>query len=491
MSWIFVDYIKDVYLVYGASFIVLGASIYLQPREAAVLRITPALNYLQFFGFAHGLLEWLDLWKLNHGVNIFFIGAGLMLRFCSFLALLEFGLHLVALANNQTPRLPYHAKVRLVCIFGVIFYIFALPTPLLGFTAGCRFFLGFVGALLASYGFFYEARYHAKHYQVKVLPYLYTLSLSFFVYGVLGGLFIEADPELPVFFLTTHTFSSWVGVPVELFRATCALIIALNISWILRDANYQTQQQLAQRSKELTETLESMRQAKETAETALERVMLAEQKIITINEKTLEQVGQELHDNLGQHLTGIAFLSEVLTKKLKDKNLPEMQDAANITAHINEAISQTRQLAQGLFPLQLKESGLKVMLEQLAASIRSIYRVECELRYDDSFRVEDGLMVINLFRIAQEAVNNAIKHGKASKITLKTYTQAQVNFLKICDNGTGIDFSAKPDKFAGLGMLTIRCRTDLIGGCLSIDTSDEEGGVCITVSFPAATKNPT
>lgn len=616
MSGIFVDYMNDIYVVYGAAFIILGATIYLQPREGVVLRFTPFLHYLQIFGFAHGGLEWLDVWQLNHGVNTLFILATHGLRFCSFLALLEFGLHFLTLVRHQEPecltsRWSYHAKVRLFCLLGVVFYCLTLPSSNLSisFNNGCRIFLGFTGALLAAYGFFFEARYNSKYYTPKILPNLYILSGSFFLYGLFGGLFMETEINLWPF--NKQVFLIWVGIQIELVRATCAIIITISITQILRDANYQTQQQLILRNKELADSLievskinqfnhqiiesaqegiivydtqgrylvwnpfmesitgvtketclgkypadifpflkhtsvlaglkrtlqgervynppfrcnipnnndlvwasstqtpliinnqligvietvsditqckaaeESMRQAKEIAETALKQIMLTEQKIITINEKTLALVGQELHDNLGQHLTGIAFLSEVLAKKLTDKHLPEMQDAINITAYINEAISQTRQLAQGLFPLQLQESGLKIMLEQLASSIRSIYHIQCELLYEDGFQIDDDLININLFRIAQEAVNNAIKHGKATQITLKTSVSADINIIKmlaISDNGIGIDAAPKTGESSSLGMLTMRYRATLIGGSLTIDSSSE-GGTCITVSF--------
>jgi len=236
-------------------------------------------------------------------------------------------------------------------------------------------------------------------------------------------------------------------------------------------------------SRDITERKQAeqaMQAAKEAAEAALERATMAERRIINISEETRERIGQELHDDLGQHLTGVAFLSEVLNKQLSAKNWPEMHSVTRITALINEAVVRTRQLAQGLYPVELKEAGLQAMLGQLANQLKSIYGVDCEVKYDDNFVTGSTSLAINLFRIAQEAANNAIKHGAATKISIAITLTPDTCIFEIIDNGSGIDIA----KQGGLGMHTMRYRATLIGATFACEPM-ASGGTKVSVKFPA------
>lgn len=243
-------------------------------------------------------------------------------------------------------------------------------------------------------------------------------------------------------------------------------------------------------SRDITERKQveqSIQRAKEAAEAALERARMAERRIINISEETRERIGQELHDDLGQHLTGVAFLSEALNKKLSDKGWPEMELVSIITSLINEAVLKTRQLAQGLYPVELKGGGLPAMLGQLANHVRTIYGIECEMDFDENFELNhaipgDSSLAINLFRIAQEAVNNATKHGEASNIRISAVDTATGGIFEIADNGCGISDN---ESQGGLGMHTMHYRASLIGATLSYATG-HNGGTRVIVTFPAA-----
>jgi signal transduction histidine kinase len=157
-----------------------------------------------------------------------------------------------------------------------------------------------------------------------------------------------------------------------------------------------------------------------------------------------------------------------------------MQSVTRITALINEAVVRTRQLAQGLYPVELKEAGLQAMLRQLADQLKSIYGVDCEVIYDENFVAGNTSLAINLFRIAQEAANNAIKHGAATKISISTSLTSDTCLFEITDNGSGIDNT----KHGGLGMHTMRYRATLIGATFSCEPMSS-GGTKVTVKFPA------
>jgi signal transduction histidine kinase len=220
-----------------------------------------------------------------------------------------------------------------------------------------------------------------------------------------------------------------------------------------------------------------------TAETALKRAGIAERRIISVTEDTQERIGRELHDDLGQHLTGTAFRSELLFQDLKKHGYPDCEEAAKITALINESINKTRSLAQGLYPVELKGAGLTAMLEQIAANVVTIYQIECEFISGGECSINDPHVLINLFRITQEAVNNAIKHSGATKITLKILATPLNVELDIIDNGCGIAKRAESDSDKGLGMHTMHYRATLLGATLSI-ARRPAGGTSVTIILP-------
>lgn len=220
-----------------------------------------------------------------------------------------------------------------------------------------------------------------------------------------------------------------------------------------------------------------------TTELALDRAWIAERKIITASEETQQRIGRELHDDLGQNLTGIAFRSEVLFQSLKRRGDSDSNEAAKITELINEAINKTRRLALGLYPLELKNAGLHAMLKQLAANIQSIYEIKCEFIGEADNGISDPLVLINLFRIAQEAVNNAIKHSGATNICIKLTTTPSSITLEITDNGCGISKMKGVDTNNGLGMHTMHYRASSLGANFRI-TEPPSGGTCVTISLP-------
>ncbi|MGE5386055.1 MAG: PAS domain S-box protein [Betaproteobacteria bacterium] len=223
--------------------------------------------------------------------------------------------------------------------------------------------------------------------------------------------------------------------------------------------------------------------AKENAEALLDRARMAERRIIDISEETRKRIGQELHDDLGQHLTGVAFLSEVLFQKLKSQSRAEMEEAAKITEFINEAVSKTRTLAQGLYPVELKEAGLRALLGQTARNVEAIYGIRCLLTAPDNLDIEDFQTEINLFRIAQEAINNAVKHGGASEIRLTLDRCPGAIVFEIADDGCGIADPGRDLKISGLGMHTMHYRASLIGATLDIVGGDA-GGTRVIITLP-------
>ena len=206
-----------------------------------------------------------------------------------------------------------------------------------------------------------------------------------------------------------------------------------------------------------------------------------EKKILEISGREQRRIGQDLHDGLGQDLTGIAFLSKVLEQKLASNRIPEAAAAAEIRKLVNQAITQTRDLARILFPVKLEEYGLDSALRELVSRIENQFNISCTVRCNKPPLISDNSTATHIYRIAQEAINNAIRHGKAKNILMSLTSTNEKTSLMIKDDGLGIPEKIENDK--GMGMQIMNYRSKMINGSLSIGRHDS-GGTIITCSFP-------
>lgn len=206
-----------------------------------------------------------------------------------------------------------------------------------------------------------------------------------------------------------------------------------------------------------------------------------EKAILEISAEEQRRIGQDLHDGLGQHLTGIAFMSKVQEQKLAEKGLDEAVEAGRIVSLVNEAIRKTRELAHGLLPVISDSQGLMSALKRWSVEVEDLFHISCTLRTEEPVLIHDNNMSTHLYRIAQEAVNNAIKHGQAKNIVISLFHGEEYDTLQIENDGARLSAPSINDPGMGLQIMSYRAR--MIGGSLKI-SSDEEYGVTITCRFP-------
>jgi two-component system, LuxR family, sensor kinase FixL len=201
----------------------------------------------------------------------------------------------------------------------------------------------------------------------------------------------------------------------------------------------------------------------------------AEQQILEISGREQRRIGQDLHDGLGQHLTGIELLSQCLEQDLARAKRPEAAQAAKISKHVREAILQTKSLARGLSPVDLEQHGMMFALQELCRSTSELCRVKCRFECPKPIAIPDNTMATHLYRIAQEAVNNAVKHGRAAEITV-TLAEAERDqlLLSIRDNGRGFT-PGREGKENGMGMGIMKYRAGVIGGALEVSSATDQG----------------
>jgi len=200
---------------------------------------------------------------------------------------------------------------------------------------------------------------------------------------------------------------------------------------------------------------------------------LLENAVLEISGREQRRIGQDLHDGLGQHLTGIAFLAKVQERRLAEQSLPEANEAAKIVRLVNEAIHKTRELARGLVPVLSGPHGLVSALQEWASEVEDLFQIRCRFECDDPICIHDDGAAYHLFRIAQEAVHNAIRHGKAKDIAIGLRTGRDEGVLTIRDDGLGIDVARS--SCAGMGLRIMDYRARMIGGSLTIEPVGARG----------------
>jgi signal transduction histidine kinase len=204
-----------------------------------------------------------------------------------------------------------------------------------------------------------------------------------------------------------------------------------------------------------------------------------ENEVISSTERERARIGHDLHDGLAQLLIGVKLLLEAHADKLAAEGSAHTADARRAAALMTDAVTQTGELAQGLSPIR-KGSRFGEALRQLAAESQILLGTVCSVVVRDPPTDLDEDTASHLYRIAQEAITNSIKHGKATHVELKCERQRHRYLLSVVDNGTGI---ADRGELGGMGMHTMAYRARSIGGELSV-ACRADGGTVVKCYFP-------
>ncbi|MCL5271169.1 MAG: PAS domain-containing protein [bacterium] len=206
-----------------------------------------------------------------------------------------------------------------------------------------------------------------------------------------------------------------------------------------------------------------------------------ERDVLDISDREQRRIGQDLHDSFNQHLTAISFSSQMLRQKLAARGLSETADADKILALMNQVIVQTRTLARGLHPVELERKGLTAAFLELVMSIEHMFGVVCRFENDPRVEVTDLDAATHLYRIAQEAVSNAVRHGRARNIRIRFERAPGMVTLVVADDGAG--FHPAAGQKPGMGLRIMRYRARMINAELAL-TSPPEGGTTLRCRCP-------
>ena len=217
----------------------------------------------------------------------------------------------------------------------------------------------------------------------------------------------------------------------------------------------------------------------------LEHSRRLEQQIIEVSEYEQQRIGRDLHDGLCQFLAAIACAATSLKIDLEQRGLGKSAaTAAEIENLLAESVKQARDLAHGLMPVQLDAAGLPAALQELATSTSRFFRINCTFEFAGENGVTHAGKATHLYRIAQEAITNARKHGKANNVEVRLSTNSCAMSLSIADDGIG--FSKTEKDTNGVGLSIMRYRANVVGGEFEIEER-RKGGTIVSCTVPAGT----
>jgi len=217
----------------------------------------------------------------------------------------------------------------------------------------------------------------------------------------------------------------------------------------------------------------------------LERSQRLEREIIDISEREQQRIGRDLHDGVCQYLAAIGFSAAILSRDLERESSIRSHKAGEIANLLQDALKRTRDLARGLSPVDRDEGGLESALNELASSTSRLSGISCSFICVGQVEIRDNARAVHLFRIAQEALNNAIKHGHPKAVVVALEASNGALSLRVSDDGVGFDPAGSERK--GMGLNIMRYRARMLAGTLEIQSNSPVGTmVTCTIARPPA-----
>jgi PAS domain S-box-containing protein len=209
-----------------------------------------------------------------------------------------------------------------------------------------------------------------------------------------------------------------------------------------------------------------------------EEELLRSQQVLEVITREQQRISHDLHDTVGQELTALSLSSKRLAQKLAARGAPEAAAAAAMADGIKQAIVKVRKAIKGVVPVEVDARGLMVALEHLALSTRERYEVDCQFHCPRAVELQDRDTATHLYRIAKEALNNALKHGHASRIVIGL--ESVPGELRLTVENDGASIGEDPDAEAsGIGVRIMQFRAGVIGAELKIEPVPD-GGTRVT-----------
>lgn len=220
-----------------------------------------------------------------------------------------------------------------------------------------------------------------------------------------------------------------------------------------------------------------------------EDVRKLQSQILEVGEEERQRIGHDLHDGLGQQLTGISLFSESLAQQAASGRRPTEADIERITRLASEAVRHTRELARNLSPLTLEHEGFVAAMEELSTTAVTLFGIACEWDFAGEELPLEPRRALHLYRIVQEAVSNSVKHGKAKRVRISAVTSGTSLTLVVADDGSGL--SKKTISNPGLGLRIMAYRARMVGAKLTAERAGDAGGTIVRCNCSLDEQKPS
>jgi signal transduction histidine kinase len=476
-----------VFFVYGLAFFVMGLAILLEIGHASELDFAHSLTLLAGFGLVHGIHEWFEMFLLIYGRstadpdNAWIFPICLAFLAVSFLLLVAFGARTISGPANPRAFLALFCAILIVWGIGFLLVLNIrgdLQSRQIAADVYTRYSLGIPGAALAVWGLL---RQRQRFIQMQMSSFgldVTLAALSFGLYGGIGQLFASPSTVFPSAYLNAENFLQWFGFPIQVFRALMAASAALFITRSLRAFQVENRRRLTSMQEE---QLATSRRLEQVRGELLHRTVKA-------LESERQRIARELHDETGQTLTAIGMGLHALKGSIDTNPQRAVQQANTIETLATNGILDLQRVVSGLHPPQLDDFGLVAALRWYARDCSERFRIPITIRLNGNIPNLNPEIRTVLYRIAQEAITNTIRHAQASMITVLLDCDERHLILAIEDDGCGFNVEAAMDKKSSQpswGLIGMIERAELINGDCQI-ISNSGRGTIIQVVLPLA-----
>lgn len=450
-----------VFFVYGLAFFTMGiTALQHKVREGSALRLLRANRYLGYFGIIHGITEWVlmvIIARIYPHYNAQLLSLASLLNAVSFVYLLIFGIAVTE--YNGKPNKTLRIVLWFAMGLAIALFVYMIlnkheyirhwnPTM----SIFSRYFIGLPGSLITA-----AALYKNSHLMHKIKLYrmalrIKGLSIAFFLYGILAGVFVRKGGFFPANIINNELFHCVFGFPIEIGRAAVAIAITILYVGIIDIFRWETDQTISKLTKEQAASQER------------------------------RKLAQEMHDVVLQYLFATGLQVENLLEIESDEN--KKVKLVGIKQSLNDTILHIRSFINNVSKRKMGFEDLKTKICELIDRLKKAHPLAFQFDYD----IPSSTLVhvpteklTEIYYILQEAINNAIKHGSAAKISVCLWINANAVMARVSDDGIGFnienEFEAK-----GYGLQSMRERAASIGGRLTI--SSDPGGTAVSLEVP-------
>jgi signal transduction histidine kinase len=467
-------YLILVFFLYGLAFFSMGLVITQEVGRCSDARLRHALWYLAGFGLLHGIHEWYEMFqamRLTHLVqnpNIDFLR--LVLLALSFLSLTTFGSLLLS-PKHISPRLVMLVPVILAGVwsFGLLILRNYVPIgPVLwdAYDVWTRYVLAIPGSIMACTGLIVQQREFRRVGLAQFGRDSLWAAVAFAWYGLIGQAFTRPSIIPPSTFLNSELFLIMFGFPIQFLRAGAAIVTAIFVIRFLRSFEVETQRKIA------------ALQAERLEEAQRREIMYGEllRRVVEAQETERQRVARELHDETGQALTAIGLGLRGATTILHQDAEKAALNLRKLEGMVAASLNELQRLIADLRPSHLDDLGLPAALRWYCNALKD--RVGLVVKFEiqgQSYELPSEVKIA-LFRVAQEALTNVVKHARAKSASVFLCYQPEGVVLEVKDRGCGFDplLLHNPTR-PSWGLLGMEERAMLLGGKLRIDTQKDKG----------------